>query len=534
MKSKGFKLVSLLLLVVMLMTACSGGKTDTNSGSGDSKDTNTGDSSSTDKGEPTELKVMIWDRGSAAPGTTNEENTLTEYIQKEMLENYNIKVSYMTVPRSGSDDKVNVMMAGGNAPDIVFTYSQTMYGDYATKGGLADLTDALSTYGTNINKFIGDIQVMGTMDGKQYAIMKRRGVQVPRHITYIRKDWLDALGMDMPTNKKELEDALVAFKEQNPGGVDNVIPWAMGGSADTEKFYLNFIGSYVPKMSEKDAYVYNEAMKIFADGGLEGLKEMNRLYNMGLISQDFAVDTTTDQYKQDVSAGNAGFILDDSTSPFDYIPVLQKAVDGAELIPLNVLDTPEGDYINPTEPLYGMYIMVPKTSEDKVNAAVQYLDWLADPTNAENVNYSPEHTVSEAGVPIPLKEEEAKEKGYPGNPYDYCIVNDHLKFVDTKAGVVESWMGATPFEDKEWYENLYDVMNVNQFVYPSVPVVLEAEAENYKIVQGLAIEYVYKMISCPSDEFDELQKTEYKKLVDAGLEKIFAERAAYYDENMAK
>lgn len=536
MKKGILRIISLMLLAVML-AACSakeetGSTTTTTDGSTSETKDNTKDAAKAE--EPTEITVMIWDRGSAAPGTTNEDNALTKYIQEQVLAAVNVKVKFMAVPRSGSDDKVNVMMAGGNAPDVVFTYSQQLFGDYAAKGGLADLTESVKNYGSNITNFIGDIQVMGTVGDQQFAVMKRRGLQEPRHLAYIRKDWLDKLGLAVPTNKKELEEALIAFKEKNPGGVDNVIPWGMGGSADTEKFYLNFIGSFVPKMSEKDAYTYSENLKIFADGGLQGLKEMNRLYNLGLISPDFAIDTTTDQYKADASAGRVGFLLDDALAPFDFIPVLQKDDPNAKFVPINVFDTPEGEYINPTEPLYGMYIMVPKTSEDKADAVVKYLNWLADPTNAENVAFGPDHAKDAAGVPVSLTEEERNAKQFPGNMADYNIVNDHFAFVDTKEGAVAGWTSWATFESKEWFENLYDVENTNMFVYPAVPVVLNEEAEYFKVVQGLAIEYVYKLISCPVEEFDALQKAEYQKLVDAGLEKILEARKAYYDANLAK
>ncbi len=66
------------------------------------------------------IRVMLWDRGNAAPNTTTENNALTQWIQEQMKDLYNIKVEYVSVPRSGSDDSLNIMMTGGTAPDIVF------------------------------------------------------------------------------------------------------------------------------------------------------------------------------------------------------------------------------------------------------------------------------------------------------------------------------------------------------------------------------------------------------------------------------
>lgn len=542
MLKKGLVKFTGLVMIAAMLTGCGSSSTSKNNNSATTaptQGTTQGTTATTapDTGsteEPAEITVMVWDRGNAAPGTTNEENTLTKWIQEQVLATKNVKVNYMAVPRSGSDDKINVMMAGGTAPDIIFTYDQSIYGNYASSGGLADLTEAYANNGQTIQQNIGDIQYMGQLDGKQYAIMKRRGVQVPRHVSYIRKDWLDALGMSVPTTKEELFTALRAFKEKNPGNVDNVIPWAMGGTTDTEKFYLNFIGSYVPEMSEEDAYVYSENFKVFADGAIDGLKQMNQLYNEGLITPDFATDTSTDIYKQDVSAGKVGFVLDDTTAPWSLIETLKASDPNAEFVPVNCFDTPEGDYINPTEPLFGMFIMIPATSQDKVDACMKYLDWMADPTVSENIVYTPEHTYNEANVPVGFTEEELFAKGYPGTCADLSIVNDHFTFTEVKESVVSNYMGVSTWEDVDWYNNFYDVIKTNQFTYPTYPVILDSEATYSANVKDLAIEYVYRLISCDPSKFDTLQQSEYKNLVNAGLEKIFEERRTYYKENVAK
>ena len=533
MKKRLTTTCALLLVTAMTFTAC-GTKTSGTSDNAKATPAGTTAETGTDNGETQEISVMVWDRGNAAPNTTSEENTLTKWIQEQVLAECNVKVNYVAVPRSGSDDKLNIMMAGGTAPDVVFTYDQSIYGNYAANNGLADLTAAYANFGSTISSTIGDIQNMGQLDGKQYAIMRRRGLQSPRHVSYIRKDWLDTLGLSVPTTKEELITCLRAFKEKNPGNVDTVIPWGMGGTVDTEKFYLNFIGSYVPELSEKDAYIYSEQFKIFAPGAVDGLKQMNQLYSEGLIEKDFATDVTTDIYIQNVSAGNVGFILDDATRIFDNIPALQSIVPNAEFIPINCFDTPEGDYCNPTEPLFGMFVMVPATSSDKVDAVMKYLNWMADAKNAENVAFTPDHTLSDVGVPIALTEEELFAKGYPGTCADLNIVNEHFAYVDMKEAVVSSWVTANVWSDDAYFNNYYDVITTDPYLYPTFPTILESETTYLANVKKLAIEYVYKLISCDPSEFDSLQKSEYDSLVTAGLEKIFTERAAYYDANGTK
>ena len=52
---------------------------------------------------------------------------------------------------------------------------------------------------------------------QKYAVMKQRGTEEPRHMAYIRKDWLDELGMEMPTTKEELGEYLYAVKGKESG-----------------------------------------------------------------------------------------------------------------------------------------------------------------------------------------------------------------------------------------------------------------------------------------------------------------------------
>lgn len=377
---------------------------------------------------------------------------------------------------------------------------------------------------------------IGIVDDTRFAIMKQRQGSVSRHVQYIRTDWLEALDLEVPTVKEELFDALYAFKEENPGEVDNVIPWMMGGTTNSEKFYLNFVGSYTgPFESAKDEYVYSEAYIIFREGGLDGIRKLNELYNDGIIYEDFVTDTNEDIFKQEISLGNVGFTLSDTTNPmWELIPAMKENVEGSDFAPLSTFELSDGSHRNPAEPLYGMFIMVPKVSEDKVEPAVKYLNWMVDPDVAEDIQYTPVHERNEDGIPIPLTEDEMAEHRYPGTPADLNIMNERFHYAQTKEGIIASWVDnpSNDWADEDWFSNAYDVFYENgHFVYTGYPAVIEAEAEYGANVKTLAIEYVYKLINAAPGEFDALQAAEYDKLVSAGLEDILTERAEWFDAN---
>ncbi len=479
--------------------------------------------------DTTTIKVMLWDRGDAPAGGTVENSKMTTYIN-EQIAPLGIQVEFVSTPRSGSEDKIVTWMAGGSAPDIFFTYDQSVFLNFATQGGLVDLGPALEKLGpdSNIQKYVGDVMNMGNIDGKQYALLSKRGAANPRHTAYIRQDWLDELGLPMPTTKEELIDTLYKFKEAKP----DCIPWAMNGRTDTEKTYLNFVGSYVDFADLKDQYCYSEGYIVMHDGALEGIKVLNKLYNDGIIGKDFATDTTEDLFKAAVASGNVGFVLDDNTRIFDYMEAL-NCENGVQVrttfVPVSCFTKADGEIRNPFEYAYGMYIMVPWNAESKVDAVLTYLNWLADPVNAENVAYSPEHTVDENGVPVGFTGDELSAMGYKTTLDDFNILNKHFLFTETREGVIAGYQGKNIFETYDWFARLYDVLQVGFFRYPTASQAPEVESQKGAIVKADMITYVYRLISCPTDNFDSLEAELHANLVNAGLNEIIEARAAYYD-----
>lgn len=480
-------------------------------------------------GDEVSIKVMVWDRGDAAPGTTTEDNALTQWIKEQVKEKFNINVEYVSVPRSGSDDKLNIMMSGGTAPDIVFSYDQTLFYNYASSGALTDLTDIYAQYGGNIAEYCAEAQSgIGDLGDQKFAVMKQRGTANARHVQYIRKDWLDELGMDVPTNKEELEEYLYAVKDAGLG-----TPWGMSGRGDTEKMYLNYLGSYVDLASDRDAYIYSEAYMAVAPGSKDGLKKLNQYYNDGLITQDFPTDTAEDVYMAEVTNGNVGFVLDDTTHIWDCMAVLNPTI-GVKptFIPVQCFDLPDGSYRTPYEYRYAMFVMVPSTtSEEKAVACMKYLNWMADPEVAIQIRYTPEVTFDDSGVAIEMTTEERAELGYPGTPDDLGIMNLNYSWVNdfdilAQKNVKEQ---ASDWADLEWYQNFYKVCNESKFIFPTYAYISDDEVTYGTDVKSKMIQFVYTMICCPADQFDATYEKAYNDLVSAGLQKILDARAAYYD-----
>lgn len=111
--------------------------------------------------------------------------------------------------------ELETMRALGTLPDVM-KIPADMYVEWAKNGVIADLTD----YGENSElhnngNFTGrEIMQSLYIDGRLYGFTPERGQAV---VTYIRKSWLDQLGLQVPTNYEELEYMLQAFTENAMG-----------------------------------------------------------------------------------------------------------------------------------------------------------------------------------------------------------------------------------------------------------------------------------------------------------------------------
>ncbi|WP_129336140.1 extracellular solute-binding protein [Cellulomonas endophytica] len=134
------------------------------------------------------------------------------------------------------DQKKSTMLAAGDVPDLVIGTNVITDSDLATYGSLfVDLSehmDALPNVQAMFEEVDGAEQTATQTDGSVYALPRWKQAW-PQAITrqYINQQWLDALGLEMPTTFDELYDVLLAFKTEDANGngdPDDEIPldWA--------------------------------------------------------------------------------------------------------------------------------------------------------------------------------------------------------------------------------------------------------------------------------------------------------------------
>ena len=162
------------------------------------------------------ITVEVYDRGNDG-GSDPTNNMYTEYIKKGMLEDHNVEVEFVKVPRWTEVEEINNLLAAQTAPDICVTYSYPTIQTYADMGGVMDLSGILEEYKDlcpNLWNWLGENNIYWDRDpveGTVWAIEAKLATS-NRILTFVRQDWLDALGLEAPTTTEEFEAMLYAFE----------------------------------------------------------------------------------------------------------------------------------------------------------------------------------------------------------------------------------------------------------------------------------------------------------------------------------
>ncbi|MDR0396567.1 MAG: extracellular solute-binding protein [Oscillospiraceae bacterium] len=349
--------------------------------------------------ETRKITVEIFDRGLDNGKTPAHDNLWTQWIHDSVLEKHNIEVEFQPVDRWSEDTQINNLLAAGDAPDVCVTYSYPAIQQYANMGGVVDLAEYVDKYAAvlpNLWGWLGDYNVNYDRDpftGTLWALEAKLAVNT-RIGTFVRKDWLEKLGLDEPTSIEEYEDMLRAFRDNAElllgADADKMVPFSTSYDVGWRTDHL--AAAFIPDaMTDKDQFVYGfDDRHIMYPNYKEAIRKLNEWYNEGLIWQDFALygdgDTTEDNM---IKAGYVGSLIHSWDQPY-------RDGDNGYTGNLHTMVGPEADWVSVTTfkndaGLYRKFlsqpidrkVFLPGTNDEPL-ASLLYIDFISD---AENIMF---------------------------------------------------------------------------------------------------------------------------------------------------
>lgn len=325
-----------------------------------------------------EIKIMSPFLETAAPEADNEiELGIEEYTGE--------KISVSWVPNSNYEDRMNIVLASGDLPHVMIIQQKTgSFVTAANAGAFWDLTDYLADY-PNLSQYDQEILNNSSLNGRVYGIYRRR--DVVRSAVILRKDWLEAVGMEEPKTVEDLYNVAKAFATQDPDGngkddTTGIIIPQWPGTIDTNSPFdvlANWFGA-------PNAWGVGEDGKLVpsftTDEYLESLKYAKKLYDEGLINADFAT-LASEGWNDEFINGRGGIIID-TYSRFNQIQSILKSSfpdTFSDMVTFTGnLASENGHTALPTQG-YSGFLAIPKTSvktEEELKEVLTFLDKLND------------------------------------------------------------------------------------------------------------------------------------------------------------
>ena len=278
---------------------------------------------SDEKEAPVKLKLFL----------TNKNIVDGSYAKKMIEEATNTELEIIQVPTKDLDNKLNILLASGERPDIIQCETETMESQLLSSGILLPLNEYWDNY-PNLKNARDEAtwDVMRYSDGNIYSI----GIKNPNPLSIIayRKDWLDKLGLEVPTTLDQYYEVASAVAKQDPDGNGAADTFAFGGYQNVDTSWFDHIfGAYgaLPNYwMEKDGHIVNGSIQ---PGMKDALIYLNRMYKDGLIDPEFVTDDPK-RWQQKVKSGIFGagvtkiHIFDQNNWYNYYEPFIQAYPEG--------------------------------------------------------------------------------------------------------------------------------------------------------------------------------------------------------------
>ena len=277
------------------------------------------------KGEPVEMEWLV--------GQTSAEVDDNAEVVKMIEDRFNIDLKAWYVDSNKFYENLNVRFAGGEMPDVLVIDNLSLLPTYVDGGIIGELPiEEIREKAPNYTK-VADANDDGTLwstliyNGKNYGVTNPMDA-VPMAMFW-RKDWLDKLGLEVPTTVDELHDVLYAFRNEDPNGngLKDEVPLfdRAGWKMPEEYLYLwDTSTTFYPRDGKMTFEPLEENFKT-------GVKGMIQWYEEGILDPEFF--TRGSSARDTLLSGNLGGCTHDWVSAGNYNTSLADAIPGFEMVP---------------------------------------------------------------------------------------------------------------------------------------------------------------------------------------------------------
>lgn len=319
----------LCLAGLMLLTACGGAKEASSPVA--APDPAKADADLMAKYDPP-VDITAWRYTESTYKYENNDTIEDNIYTRTYLSDLGINLKYVwTVPVEQFDQKMNVSIASGDLPDIMWLKNKQLT-DLAENDMLYDLTDLFEKYASPITKeiMLQDEASFNTakIGGRLMAIPHTSSAVDGLPILYVRTDWLEKLGLPEPQTMQDVLAIAEAFTKNDPdgNGKDDTFGLALTKTFLTDAHFGTsgfFSGYHVNPgkwvKNESGQLVYGSIQPDVKDA----LVQLQDLYAKGVLDREFGVKDRA-KVTESVASGKVGMFYGSMSAP---LSIIQQNVD---------------------------------------------------------------------------------------------------------------------------------------------------------------------------------------------------------------
>lgn len=504
MKKSLFKMVSLLLACMVVLSACGGGNSG-NANTGTSS--NSGNEGADNNAKVEELTVVL-----PLAGTISKDWQMVEdAINKIAMEKIHAKVKFQHISFGDWEQQTNLMYAGNEKMDLIWI-SGSNYTNLVAKGQLQPMDDLFAEHGQGITSAIDEGYLSATkVGGKTYAVPTVRDFASSTGVG-MNKALVDKYNIDVNGIKTldDLEKAIRSVKEGEGAQMYPLIPGAVGRTFmdDLNDFdTLNDSIGVLPNYDNGLKVVNHYESKEYADF----LNKIRGWYVDGLIPKDVATSQTNNS---DLLKANKTFAYSMKQNPVTKpteTQLMGMEIEPAEMYPAvattgSVTGSMWGIPVNSTVPDKAMdFLNLMYSDKDIVNL----YDWGVEGTHYVKVEGTDNVITNPEGA-------DPTNLGY-SMPLGWMFGNQMLSYV-RQGNDPEMWNKMKEFNASAKHSKALG------FLFDASPVKTE-----YAAVSNVITQYKIPLETGSVDPAKILPEF-ISKLKSAGIDKIIAEKQKQLDE----
>ena len=230
-------------------------------------------------------------------GETYEDNAYTRYLEKILnVQNKNVFME----SEERYDEALNILVKDRNLPDVFLVSDRETLEELAENDLIEDLTDVYENCAADRIKemyesYGDELLESGTFDGKLLALPETVIDHGPQ-LLWLRRDWIEQLGLKEPNTLEEAFDVIKAFQENRMGAEDGEEPVGLVCDPD---LVVTTSTSYSMDAVFENLGAYPHRWIKNGDGEIvygslteetkEALSCLRDLYQKGILDPDFAL-----------------------------------------------------------------------------------------------------------------------------------------------------------------------------------------------------------------------------------------------------